>query len=258
MTAHTMEHEKEISAKAGMNDHIGKPFDNAIFYRTLARWIPAAKQQGQSSPPESAESAESAGAPSDTGFPAMNGIDTAGGLSRLAGNETRYRHWLNEFIAEGPANEQQIRQALASGNNEAARQIAHAFKGRVGMLGMNDLHVVASALEVALKQGNPVEGWLGKLDESIEQTCHAIRNALGPQVEAPSPPASSSEAPQGPVPDAVVHLLALLDASDGGSAAAIARALVTLQGSAWAPRLQQALGHAQNFDFVAAANALSA
>jgi PAS domain S-box-containing protein len=45
MTAHTMEHEKEVSRLAGMNDHIGKPFETRAFYQLLARWLPAAKQQ---------------------------------------------------------------------------------------------------------------------------------------------------------------------------------------------------------------------
>jgi hypothetical protein len=49
MTAHTMTHEKEVSRAAGMNDHIGKPFDNASFYRTLAG-IPAAKQRAVTDP----------------------------------------------------------------------------------------------------------------------------------------------------------------------------------------------------------------
>jgi signal transduction histidine kinase/CheY-like chemotaxis protein len=45
MTAHTMAHEKEVSAAAGMNDFIGKPFDNQAFYETLAKWIPRRKHQ---------------------------------------------------------------------------------------------------------------------------------------------------------------------------------------------------------------------
>jgi PAS domain S-box-containing protein len=45
MTAHTMEHEKEISSLAGMSDHIGKPFETRAFYRLLTQWLPAAKRQ---------------------------------------------------------------------------------------------------------------------------------------------------------------------------------------------------------------------
>jgi hypothetical protein len=61
----------------------------------------------------------------------------------------------------------------------------------------------------------------------------------------------------GSTPDCVAQLIALLDASDGGSAAAIAGCLETLGESDWSPRLQQALVHAQDFDFVAARQLLT-
>jgi HPt (histidine-containing phosphotransfer) domain-containing protein len=124
------------------------------------------------------------------------------------------------------------------------------------MLGMNELHRIASALEAALKQGSPVEGWLNKLEQHIEQTRHEINGALG----EPAQPAASGapdDLPQGPLPEAVAQLIVMLDGGDGGSAAAIARCLEELKDSPWAPRLQQALSHAQNFDFTAAAKQLS-
>jgi signal transduction histidine kinase/DNA-binding NarL/FixJ family response regulator len=255
MTAHTMEHEKEISTQAGMNDHIGKPFDNASFYRTLAKWIPQAKHQAdhilldpveQRTPP-----------PADS-FPILNGIDSASGIARLAGNEERYRHWLTDFVEEGPATARQIRQTLAAGNNEAARQLAHAFKGRVGMLGMNEVHRVTTELEAALKRGDPVEGWLNKLEQVIEQTRHDIKRTLNLPDYAPPAEVLHEQSPQGPVPEAVAQLVELLEAGDGASAAAIARCLNEYKETDWAPRLQRALSHAQNFDFAAATKALLA
>jgi HPt (histidine-containing phosphotransfer) domain-containing protein len=124
------------------------------------------------------------------------------------------------------------------------------------MLGMNELHRIASALEAALKQGSPVEGWLNKLEQHIEQTRHEINGALG----EPAQPAASGapdDLPQGPLPEAVAQLIVMLDGGDGGSAAAIARCLEELKDSPWAPRLQQALSHAQNFDFLAARQILA-
>ena len=253
MTAHTMEHEKDISAKAGMNDHIGKPFDNESFYRTLARWIPQAKHLADST----LFDPEAQSTPPQSGFPVLNGIDSAGGISRLAGNEDRYRHWLSDFVEEGPATARQIRQTLASGNNEAARQLAHAFKGRVGMLGMIELHRVATELEAALKNGDPVEGWINKLEQVIEQTRHDIKRALVLPDHAPSAEPLPERQPQGPMPESVMHLVVLLEASDGASAAAIASCLKELKETDWASRLQHALSHAQNFDFVAARNVLT-
>jgi signal transduction histidine kinase/HPt (histidine-containing phosphotransfer) domain-containing protein/ActR/RegA family two-component response regulator len=255
MTAHTMEHEKEISAKAGMNDHIGKPFDNESFYRTLAKWIPEAKHQAD---PTLFDPVEQRTPPPADGFPFLNGIDSAGGIARLAGNEERYRHWLADFVEEGPATAGQIRQTLAAGNNEGARQLAHAFKGRVGMLGMNELHRVTSELEASLKKGDPVEGWLNKLEQVIEQTRNDIKRALNLPDHAPPAAPQPERTPEGPMPEAVAHLIELLEAGDGASAAAIARCLKELKDTDWAPRLQRALSLAQNFDFAAAVKELLA
>lgn len=44
MTAQTLGHENNLGALTGLNDQIGKPFEVAVFYRMLAKWIPASKQ----------------------------------------------------------------------------------------------------------------------------------------------------------------------------------------------------------------------
>jgi PAS domain S-box-containing protein len=245
MTAHTMTHEKEQSAAAGMNDHIGKPFDNAGFYRTLARWISPAKQL----------------APVDAALPAiivaadlraLSGIDCVAGLSRLAGNDARYRHWLSTFVEEGPTSVAEIRLALDAGNSEAARQLAHAFKGRVGMLGMDAVHVVATRVEAALKSGEPAAILLDELERVVAQVSQQISAVLGEAKVAPLLVTSRPDV----MPEAVASLVVMLDASDGHSAAAIAACLKVMNDSPWAPYLQQALAQAQNFDFVAARETL--
>ena len=193
-----------------------------------------------------------------TGFPLLVGIDSAAGIARLGGNEERYRYWLTDFVVDGPATVAQIRQAFTAGHTESARQAAHALKGRVGMLGMTELHRVATSLEAALKQGDPVEGWLGRLEESTGQTSLEIRRAFGLPDQPPLPPPHlPATTPNGPMPAAVAHLLELLDASDGSSAAAIALGLEALKDSEWAPSLRQALAYAQNFDFLAARRVLA-
>jgi PAS domain S-box-containing protein len=246
MTAHTMTHEKEQSAAAGMNDHIGKPFDNAGFYRTLARWIPPAKQQA---PADAAHSVVIVAA--DLG--ALSGIDCAAGLSRLAGNEVRYRHWLSTFVEEGPASVAQIRQALDAGNSESARQLAHALKGRVGMLGMDAVHVAASGVEAALKSGAPAVDLLAELERVVAQIGQQISAVLG--VVPVAAPVLLTSRPD-VMPEALAQLVAMLDASDGRSATAIAACLDEMKDSPWAPYLQQALAQAQSFDFVAARETL--
>jgi len=41
MTANAMETDKEKSRQAGMNDHVSKPIDPSLLYKTLRRWLNA-------------------------------------------------------------------------------------------------------------------------------------------------------------------------------------------------------------------------
>jgi signal transduction histidine kinase/HPt (histidine-containing phosphotransfer) domain-containing protein len=172
MTAHTMPHEKAQSATAGMNDQLGKPFDDASFYRVLAKWIPLAKQQAQA-----AASALPLSVP-DTGLPTLPGIDTRAGLSLFVGDEVRYRHWLTNFIDEAPALLAQIRQALAAGQIDEAGIAAHTLKGRSGMLGMGDLNTMAARVEAAVDGGEPAETLIDHLERGVGLMCKEIGKAF--------------------------------------------------------------------------------
>ena len=186
MTAHTMDHEKKINAAAGMNDHIGKPFDNESFYRTLARWIPASKQgaapvvaatvavveKETGTETETEMVAAEAAAPVAQPGSArdhLRGVDLVNGLARFNGKEERYRHWLADFVENAGELPGLLRRDLTAGQPESAARAAHAFKGRVGMLGMDGLHGVVSALEHALRDGTPAEDLLGSLERSISE-----------------------------------------------------------------------------------------
>ena len=183
MTAHTMKHEQEIAAEAGVNDHISKPFDNDDFYRTLAKWIPAGKHENAPAAPAPAATPAVPPEPvaaRDAGFnPDMpRGIDFVNGLARFNGKEDRYRHWLTDFASTAGAVPGQIRGDLAAGHADAARKAAHAFKGRVGMLGMVDLHALVSALEHALRDGAPADDLLHAAEHAIEQVCEELTRFL--------------------------------------------------------------------------------
>ena len=249
MTAHTMAHEKERGKEAGMNDHIGKPFDDVGFYRMLARWIPLAKQQTQAAAPAAARPAQAGG------LPPLRGIDTLAGLSLLLGDEARYRHWLGNFVDESPGYIAQMSQALAAGEPEQAALAAHTLKGRGGMLGMSELHSLAAALEMALDGGEPAHALLIRLEQTVETLCAEIRNGLNlPQSAPPAVASVPATRPAGPVPEAIKRLIALLEAGDGDCDAAIARSLEALADTPWVAPLQQALADVKNFDFSAAAN----
>ena len=252
MTAHTMAHEKEIGRSAGMSDHIGKPFDDVSFYRVLAKWIPLAKQRVQALPTIQARETQAGG------LPLLRGVDTHAGLSLLLGDEARYRHWLSNFVEEGPGYIAQISQALAAGVPEQAALAAHTLKGRGGMLGMSELHGLAAALELALDSGNPAHTLLIRLEQSVEMLCVEIRTGLElPESPAPIPEPLPDSLPEGPLPAAIARLIVMFEAGDSDSDTAVARCLEELADTPWAPHLRQALADTQKFDFAAAAKRLS-
>ena len=177
MTAHTLTHEQKINAAAGMNDHIGKPFDNLSFYRTLAKWIPKSKQKTVCAAKEFPEQSEPL-IEAQSELHTLHGVDIAAALARFGGAEDRYRHWLAEFVATAVEVPEQIRSAIAAGQHEQAGKTAHAFKGRVGMLGMIDLHGIVCALEPVLHKGTSSEGLLATLERSINEMRDKLSKVL--------------------------------------------------------------------------------
>lgn len=261
MTAHTMVHEKEVYLAEGMDDHLGKPFSLPAFFALLARWLPV---QG-SAPAAAAPPAASAADAGENKLAAISGLDSTAALQRFAGNRARYRHWLREFVGESAGFTATIDTLLAGGASESARQAVHAFKGRVGMLGMRELQALAAALEQALRTGkanSPAGHALRRqLAQSIEAMCVGIQAAL-----AQSPPRQATSRggrpppgarPAGPMPASVAALLRLLQDADGGSATAIESCLAELPDNDWEPLLQAARAEVQKFDFEAARQLLA-
>jgi PAS domain S-box-containing protein len=253
MTAHTIAHEKEKSAAAGMNDHIGKPFDETSFYRILAKWIPESKQQPLvvSAPPVAASNPV-------CGIPPLAGVDLQTGLNLLQKDEARYRHWLGVFVKETPATLKQIRQALAAGQTESASMSAHTLKGRTGLLGMKALHSKAALLETALVAAQPADELLLDLEQDVAAMCAEIILGLDlditPEIIRETLPVKP---PDGPTPACIVQLLARLQAGDSDCDRLVTACLAELKDTAWAAHLQQAQQRIDNFDYAAASSILT-
>ena len=249
-TAHTMEHERAIGAQAGMSDHIGKPIDHRLFYRTLAKWIPTAKHAMATHDEETA----CADCPAISKLCKIDGLSSATGIANFAGNEARFLHWLKDFVTAAPEMTLQIRRSLVEGSIEAARQTTHAFKGRVGMLGMKELYTLIVELENAIKCDEPPLPWLERAHHAVDDLCRQIRQALGPvaataepapAIAAAAPPGSPTAAP----PACVQRLLEMLASGDGGSEAMIDVCLFELRRTDWVPSLQAARLKLKQFDF---------
>ena len=95
MTAHATIEERQRCLAAGMNDHISKPIDPALLFETVGRFYkPVA--QASASGIGTGGAASLAPAP-DQAIPAIDGLDTKDGLTRVAGNRKLYLKLLRQF-----------------------------------------------------------------------------------------------------------------------------------------------------------------
>jgi len=249
MTAHTMVHEREKAVDAGLNDHVGKPFDEDNFYRLLSKWISHDKQQQMIPAAATAHSAHPA-ASSTNRLPPLCGVDTRAGLALMLGDETRYRNTLNDFAAEAPVALDKIRLAVEAGDHGSASMTAHILKGRTGLLGMKELHSAAGALEQALDSAQPTAQLLQGLEQGIAAMAAEIRGKFGNGPVAVT--ASTAKPPPGLPPASVTRLIDRLQAGDSDCDILVTNCLRELEDTAWAPPLRQAQSQIRKFDFAAA------
>jgi PAS domain S-box-containing protein len=146
MTAHSTIEERQRCLGAGMNDHIAKPIDPNALFETIGRYYKDSSSQLEpvASPKSSAESDD---------MPAIEGINTADGLRRVAGNKKLYVNLLWQFVESQSDAAEQIKDCMAKDDFSTSQRIAHSVKGVAGNIGASAVYAAASELENIIKQG---------------------------------------------------------------------------------------------------------
>ncbi|MBT3341596.1 MAG: response regulator [Gemmatimonadetes bacterium] len=199
MTANAMAGDRERCIAAGMNDHIPKPIDPEVLFKTMLEWIPAGdrkpvKLDSPSSEETDARPAGSADAAS-VALSSIEGLDVAGGLKRVMGKHDLYERLVRGF-ATGPESRavEAVQAYLAQGEQEAAQRMAHSLKGVAGTIGAVELQQRSQALESGIQRGSEIAAPLAAVDEELTRIVTAIRREL--RLEAPR---ETEEAPPDPV-----------------------------------------------------------
>jgi two-component system, sensor histidine kinase and response regulator len=240
MTAHALVEERERCLKAGMVDHVTKPIDPDALFAALARWT---KPRHEAPAPLEKTSVPIV----DSALPEIIGIDMAGALKRVAGNQKLYRSLLEQFATKQAGICSSIAGALEAGDRALAERHAHTVKGVAGNLGITAVQAAAEKLEKALREGvASVTGLLVELDSILAPQLAAIRTSLGASVE---PATATSPFNPETATTAMKRLKALIEASDGDTADAIHQVAGALAGKVDAARLAVLRGSVDEFDF---------
>jgi CheY-like chemotaxis protein len=206
ITSHAMADERQQCLDAGMQDHITKPIDPETLYRTLAAWC---KRRGAARATRAPSPAAQA-----LNIPAVDGLDAASGLRRVAGNRRLYLQLLRQYV-EGQADAaRQVRASLAAGDRSNAERIVHTARGVSGNIGADAVQDAAERLEQAIKAGTEGELLLARFESALGTMLAKLRAALPPlQHGASGMPAGRVDGAA--VASALARLAALLRASDG-------------------------------------------
>jgi signal transduction histidine kinase/DNA-binding NarL/FixJ family response regulator len=141
MTANAMTSDREACLQAGMNEHVGKPFDIDQLVALIQQFAEHASQhQAGHVTPQSA-SLQPRSAP----------IDTAGALKRLGGNTRVYGDIIEAFNLETASTPGKLFEALEQGDTSKAIRLLHTLKGLAATVGADDMQAKIATLEGQLK-----------------------------------------------------------------------------------------------------------
>ena len=228
MTANAMASDRDACLAAGMNAHVGKPFDLDQLVDTIVR------QTGHrpvAPAPAPGTVAAGRGQPrSEVQVPAEllddalgRGIDFAAALSRMSGRADVLLRMAGSFAQQLGGAADELAGHLARGAREDASRQMHTLKGLAATLGAVTLAKLAAEAEKAL--GGPATPqadatWPTRVREAALRTQANLAELLPRLREATQPTATAAPAPGGPdlaalrpLFDKLVNLLKDMDMS---------------------------------------------
>jgi len=149
MTANAMASDRDACLEAGMDDFITKPIDRRRLAMLLGRWAERMGKTTETAPPPPAIEA-----PAPAPAPEIPLVDQEAWEDLVdALGEESVATLMTSFRRNAPSQIEGIAAALAAGDFDKAKQIAHSLKGASGNLGFLRLEKQLSALESACQKG---------------------------------------------------------------------------------------------------------
>jgi len=222
MSANVTPSDREASLAAGMNEHVGKPFDLNHLVRQLQRWT------GWEAPDDDADDLPSLQLPQALAQQALAaGINLQGAMDRVMGKTDVYRRMVNGFSQQTQGTAALLQHCLAESRVDDARRELHSLKGLAAMLGADALSRLVAEGEAGVAHLDAA--WTALLAERLAAGTATLQ-ALAAQLPE-GEPAPVTTGPHWPPLDAspVRALLDRLTTQLGNSDMDATRTLETLR-----------------------------
>jgi HPt (histidine-containing phosphotransfer) domain-containing protein len=174
ITANVMASDRQACLAAGMNDHVGKPFDLSNLVAVLQRHARPAGIDAPSKPHASVPSRTSTRLPASLLDEAqVKGIDLKAAVARMGGNLGVYRRMLASFIEGLSAKYDELADLLQTGKRQEAGRLMHTLKGLASTLGIQALYSLSARAEEQLtgpESSGQHRGMLRELKAQIESS----------------------------------------------------------------------------------------
>ncbi|MBF0295529.1 MAG: response regulator [Magnetococcales bacterium] len=165
MTAAAMKGDQEACLEAGMDGYVSKPIEFVRLAAVMEEVAPPGVGRVATEEPQ-AGMTEMEGEDLPPEWRGLAGIDAVTGLAKW-GNAEVYRGTLIGFGRKHATDGATLRDALARGDLQAAKALAHALKGAAGTMAATGLESAAVALDTALRQRKEEQGDMNALLASL-------------------------------------------------------------------------------------------
>ena len=181
MTANAMASDREACLAAGMNEHVGKPFDLKHLTDVVLRLTQSRTTAARDAPTSLAPELESP--------PPMDvNSDVGDALERLGYNTGLYANILTSYLEGIAILPDQFDSSLLADDRIGAIRLLHTLKGLSATVGASDLAQVAKQIEGALKNADaalPHDALRSTLRAAVGRTQQTMGDIAARYTEAP-------------------------------------------------------------------------
>ena len=216
MTANAMASDRAACLAAGMNEHVGKPFDLNHLVEVLLNHTKRASTGGAPTAPTPVVAATA----SPAGELRTEILDAAGALKRLGGDTDLYAQILSSYLHDLTSIPDQLDALILTSDQKSAARLMHTIKGLSATVGATHMAAIARDAERVF-QGNAVATDLqatgALVRTSTMATCAALTTATQTLAQPRRHPESTEASTAWDVTgllNSLATLQALLDQSD--------------------------------------------